>query len=210
MYFKIQKDMKKVYLAKSNKANPNTVSKVRQTLSKFNIQVVEFTGGTYSNDLLLSCDELIVIPDISECYDDGYYWNCSIGKGLYEQIDAFKAKKNVDGFFIVTADDEEGVGGYYYDNGINGLYSNGGELEECEILIHDEYDYINYGYIAIDTVKTGHVGFEISEYMQEITDLKDESWATELVSSVMSKTLKLAPVVYNGFGGIILRRRSRR
>lgn len=202
--------MKKVYLAKSNKANPNTVSKVRQTLSRFNIQVVEFTGGTYSNDLLLSCDELIVIPDISGSYDDGYYWNCSIGKGLYEQIDAFKTKKTTSGFFIVTADDDEGVGGYYYDNGVNGRYSSGGELEECDISIENEDDYIKYAYISIDTEKTGHVGFEISEYMQEICDLKDESWATELVSSVMTKTLKLTPVVYNGFGGIILRRRSRR
>lgn len=205
--------MKKVYLAKSNKANPNTVSKVRQTLSKFDIQVVEFTGGTYSNDLLLSCDELIVIPDISDSYDDGYYWNCNIGKGLYEQIDAFRNKKNVDGFFIITVDDDdEGVFGYYYDNGVNNALRLSGGLEECEILIHDEYDYINYGYIAIDTVNAGHVGFEISEYMQEICELTDETWATELVSSVMTKkpSLTQTPVVYNSLSGIILRRRSRR
>jgi hypothetical protein len=178
--------MKKVYLAKSNKANPDLVSKVRQAMSKFNVQIVEFAGGTYSNDLLLSCSELIIIPDISECYDDGYYWNCSIGKGLYEQIDAFKAKKNTSGFFVITADDDEGVGGYYYDNGVNGRYSSGGELEECDISIENEDDYVKYAYISIDTEKTGHVGFEISEYMGEISDLKDESW----VSNTLTESIK--------------------
>jgi GTP:adenosylcobinamide-phosphate guanylyltransferase len=62
--------MKKIYLAKSNNANPNILYKVRSILSKFNVEVVEYSGGSYSHDLLLSCDELIVIPDISKTYNE--------------------------------------------------------------------------------------------------------------------------------------------
>lgn len=52
----------KVYLAKSNKANPDVVARVRQTLSNYNLEIVEFKGGTYSHKQLLECDQMVIVP----------------------------------------------------------------------------------------------------------------------------------------------------
>ena len=39
--------MTKIYLAKSNRANPDDVAKVRRELNKHDIEIVEYTGGGY-------------------------------------------------------------------------------------------------------------------------------------------------------------------
>ena len=85
----------KVYLAKSNKANPDLVSKVRQNLSQFEVEIVEFTGGTYTHKPLLSCELLIVVPDLTNN-------DIIIGKGLFEQINEFINYKDDENILIVT------------------------------------------------------------------------------------------------------------
>ena len=77
----------KVYLAKSNKSNPNVVSRVRQTLSDYDVEIVEFTGGSYSHKPMVDCDFLVVVPELSESWcEDGVI----VGKGLYEQLTAWQ------------------------------------------------------------------------------------------------------------------------
>ena len=63
----------KVYLAKSNKANPNVVSMVRQLLSNYDVSVVEYTGGSYTDKPMLDCDFLVVIPEFPSSVVDLEY-----------------------------------------------------------------------------------------------------------------------------------------
>lgn len=168
--------MKRVYIAKSNKANPNLVSRVRQTLSVFDVQIVEFTGGSYSHDLLLSCDELYVIPDLSEAENDEYEesWSVSIGKGLYEQIKAFSEKHNHDNIFIATEySKEEGVGGLHYDDD---------DYNFISIKVADENDYIIYAYLIVNTKNADVAPWELYDYVSESNQLKDESWVSNALN----------------------------
>lgn len=88
----------KVYLAKSNRANPDVVSRVRQALSKFPIQIVEYTGGQFSHAPMMECEQLVVVPDLEG--DE-----IVIGKGLFEQINKFSRGKLLDLVFVVTDED---------------------------------------------------------------------------------------------------------
>jgi hypothetical protein len=70
----------KVYLAKSNRANPSDLITVRGELKKLEgIEIVEYSGGTYSHDSLSVCDYLVIVPQSNES-------PIILGKGLYEQI----------------------------------------------------------------------------------------------------------------------------
>lgn len=89
----------KVYLAKSNRANPDVVSRVRQTLSKFPIQIIEFTGGQFSHAPMMECEQLVVVPDL-----DGE--EIVIGKGLYEQITKFGINKGFEYIFVISDSDD--------------------------------------------------------------------------------------------------------
>lgn len=114
----------KVYLAKSNKANPDLVSKVRQNLSQFEVEIVEFTGGTYTHKPLLGCDLLIVVPDLTNS-------DIFIGKGLYEQIDTFgNANEHI---LIVTNFNENKIFVDMVD----------------DMWVDDSSDYVHYGFLSV-------------------------------------------------------------
>lgn len=106
----------KVYLAKSNRANPDVVSRVRQALSKFPIQIVEYTGGQFSHTPMMECEQLVVVPDL----DDE---EIVIGKGLYEQINKFGRNKGYEYVFVIN--DEEDL-----------TYK---ELEQIDIIDYEDY-----------------------------------------------------------------------
>ena len=65
---------------------------VRDSLSRFDVEIVEFKGGAYSHKPLLACDMLVVVPEIDEDNGDENLEWLSVGKGLFEQINAFKTK----------------------------------------------------------------------------------------------------------------------
>ncbi len=168
--------MKRVYIAKSNRANPNLVSAVRQTLSKFDVEIVEFTGGAYSHDLLESCEELYVIPDLSEAYDDDFvgFWSVPIGKGLYEQIEHFSGYNGGSEVFIVTSFGEK-IGGVYYEGNDENGYS---------IDIENENDYVNYAYITINTKNYVISPWDLYDYVLESNDIKDKSWVGDILTEM--------------------------
>jgi hypothetical protein len=168
--------MKRVYIAKSNRANPNLVSAVRQTLSKFDVEIVEFTGGAYSHDLLESCEELYVIPDLSEAYDDDFvgFWSVPIGKGLYEQIEHFSGYNGGSEVFIVTSFGEK-IGGLYYEGNDENGYS---------IDIENENDYVNYAYITINTKNYVISPWDLYDYVLESNDIKDKSWVGDILTEM--------------------------
>ena len=115
----------KVYLAKSNRANPDVVSSVRQIISKYNVEVVEFKGGAYSHKQLLECDMLIIVPSMDTLWREE---GITLGKGLYEQINVFEEHSDI-GMVMVVCDEELTVG----------------EIEN--FWIENDDDYIDYGLI---------------------------------------------------------------
>ena len=131
----------KIYLAKSNRANPNDVARVRQTLEKYSndIEILEYKGGNYSHKEVVSADILIVVPDLSEYdvedYDDGDNY-IDIGKGLHEQIENFKyTHKNSSDCLVVY-----GVTDYHiYTSRVTDL-----DVADCD-------DYINYSTLIFDS-----------------------------------------------------------
>ncbi len=148
--------MEKYYIAKSNKANPDDVMRVRQLLSKYQIEVFEFTGGKYSHDILLKCGTLIVVPDLSD-YESGDTF-VSIGKGLYEQIEAFNDPASV----MVVLNTDNGISTAPMIN-----YDGDDDIEGLEVV--DSRDYINYGVINIDVIDDA----TLTEFMDECFELKE-------------------------------------
>ena len=140
--------MDSIYLAKSNRSNPDVVSAVRTILKKFGADIVEFTGGAYSNKPLLACDMLIVVPELSGDNDDDAEY-LDVGKGLFGQIEAFRDKRN------------SGAGHFnecdlmivnYYHEGTQELGI--GTFDEFECA--GEEDYVNYATIMFkDDTPTG-------------------------------------------------------
>lgn len=118
-------EITKVYLAKSNRANPDVVSSVRQILSKYDVEVVEFKGGAYSHKQLLDCDVMVIVPDTHTIWDEE---GIILGKGLYEQLEAFEQHSDIGNIMIVC--DE---------------LLNVGEIN-C-YWVENEKDYIEYGLV---------------------------------------------------------------
>lgn len=112
----------KVYLAKSNRANPDVVSSVRQTLSKYDVEIVEFKGGTYSHEQLLECDIMVIVPDTQTIWHEE---GIILGKGLYEQLEAFDNDSNV----MIVCDEKLTIG------------------EIDSYWVENERDYIEYGLV---------------------------------------------------------------
>jgi hypothetical protein len=106
----------KVYLAKSNRANPDVVSSVRQTLSKYDVEVVEFKGGTYSHKQLLECDIMVIVPATDTIWGEE---GIILGKGLYEQLEAFERHSDI-GNVMVVCNEQLTIGeidSYWVQNG---------------------------------------------------------------------------------------------
>lgn len=126
--------MTKIYLAKSNRSNPDDVSRVRQVLSEYkDIEVVEFKGGAYSHKDLLSCELLLIIPNLLEINEDE---DCiPLGKGLHEQIVAFTSKGNSKSNIHIV---------YEVSNASIML------TQFQELDLSDDADYINYSVAVVD------------------------------------------------------------
>lgn len=129
-----------IYLAKSNRANPDHVMAVRDLLNRYDVEVVEFKGGAYSHKPLLKCDMLVVVPEFDEENNEENQEWLPIGKGLHEQIQAFTRQRqhhNKCDLLIVN----------YFHKGTKevGL----GSFKELDFA--DPDDYINYSCILFDT-----------------------------------------------------------
>jgi len=132
----------KIYLAKSNRANPDHITMVRKTLSEFEVEVVEFKGGAYSHKPLLQCEMLVILPELDVSDDeDCYIEELPLGKGLHEQYEAFKHKnKNKCDILIIDG----------CDAGWGASVNTIDELDVC-----DDTDYVNYSVALIDPDNSG-------------------------------------------------------
>jgi hypothetical protein len=123
----------KIYLAKSNKVNPDDLMAVRVRLSKFDIELVEFKGGSYSHKPMLECDMLLVLPDLSEHDIDFDTAAIPIGKGLNSQIGEWKYQHKGDCFIFTEIAD--------YDCYLT-------PIKDLDVV--DEDDYVNHSVAVID------------------------------------------------------------
>mgnify|MGYP005994886417 CR=1 FL=1 len=123
----------KIYLAKSNRANPDHVMMVRKVLLDYDVEIVEFKGGTYSHKQLLKCDLLLIVPELSGTEEDLEF--LPLGKGLHEQIQAFGKQGNKCDTLIVYECTEK----------------YGAEISTIEdIDVADPDDYVNYSFAIVD------------------------------------------------------------
>ena len=131
--------MFKIYLAKSNRANPDDVANVRNFLAKYSdtVRVVEYTGGKFSHKDMLNCELLVVVPDLSDYspYDNFV----GVGKGLHEQIEAFQSQSAGDNdeypeILIVMETSELEMDVRAFDG----------------LDIDDSDDYVNYSAVSFD------------------------------------------------------------
>lgn len=133
----------KIYFAKSNKANPDHIILVREILSRFDVEVVEYKGGAYSHKPLLECDMLVVLPDLTE--NEDYESEVALGKGLYDQMNAFNStSKNKCDLFVIN---------YIHEGTKEVGY---GDIEEIDCA--DPDDYVNHAYILFNTSDNGQSG----------------------------------------------------
>lgn len=152
--------MKKVYLAKSNKCNPDHIFKVREILNDSNSETVEYKGGSFSHKPMLDCDMLVVLPDLST-YDDGYK-QVSVGKGLYQQIEVFQ-EEHPDKPIYVIHDCDDG-----WDPNISTI---------TDMEIEDYDDYIEYGFLSLENKCDMYENLS-SILEDEFGGLDEETWCS--------------------------------
>ena len=101
----------RVYLSKSKQVDLDTLLLTRKLLSAYNIELVEFSGGEYTTDLLESCDILLVLPtDKPKAFN--YHFN--VGKGQYLELEtAYNC--NINTFCILAGIEELYVAHWKYD-----------------------------------------------------------------------------------------------
>ena len=133
----------KVYFAKSNKANPDHIILVREILASFDVEVVEYKGGAYSHRPLLECDMLVVLPDLTE--NEDYESEVYLGKGLHDQIQAFKStSSNKCDLFVIN---------YVHEGSKEIGY---GDIDEIDCA--DPDDYVNYSVVLFNTNDDAQIG----------------------------------------------------
>ena len=76
--------MRKVYLSKSNRANPDYVSMIRTYLEDKGYEILEHQGGTYDASLLYQCKYMVMVGiDRPSNSGEGIVM---VGKGQYHQL----------------------------------------------------------------------------------------------------------------------------
>lgn len=143
--------IKKIYFAKSNRANPDYVMEVRRKLKETGAEIVEHKGGAYSHHALLGCDLLIVLPDLTTYEKDRYDETRTVllGKGLANQIAAFYSHKgSYSNISIIWA--TFSVELYDSETFQPKIKSDFELTTAADIYLNDDEDYINHSIVTID------------------------------------------------------------
>lgn len=129
-----------VYLAKSNKANPDVVGFIRKMLTEAGFKVNEYQGGTYCNDDCDDSDFFICIPSAdTKVFGD----KITLGKGLYEQVKSrIVLGKPV--LFITN-----GLELIHYSKSINGSLLSGNLRYPKSLIKFTDCDsnFVEYGFV---------------------------------------------------------------
>lgn len=93
----------RVYLSKSKQIDLDTLLLTRKLLSAYNIELVEFSGGEYTTDLLESCDILLVLPTEKP---KAFNYSINVGKGNYTEIVTASEEFDIPIFCILIVNED--------------------------------------------------------------------------------------------------------
>jgi hypothetical protein len=94
----------KVYFSKSNSVPKETVDKIRRYILKFDLELKEFSGGTYSNSAMDDCEFLIVLPPPLPKKGSGSSNVANVGRGIFQQTQYFYDKRSkINNILIITS-----------------------------------------------------------------------------------------------------------
>lgn len=158
--------MKKIYLAKSNRSNPDYVQKVRGIIQDYNCEIVEYKGGGFSHRQMLECDMLIVVPDLTRHEkDDGGQGidTVGVGKGLFQQVEVYLDTYGDERPIYIVHDCDNG-----WDPNISTLDTSDDDWGEVD----DPNDYIDYGWLYIKPTCDMYENLStiIGEFFGELSD----------------------------------------
>jgi hypothetical protein len=155
----------KIYFSKSNVVPKETVDKIRKYILKFDVDLKEFSGGTYSNSAMDDCEFLIVLPPSLPKKKPGISEVASVGRGIFQQTQYFYNKKGkINNILLITA---------------YGLCDNK-DIAYVEFSTPDywnitnETNYVNYGDIHLQR-NNSHISdyFLLKEYAVGISEIFD-------------------------------------
>ena len=81
----------------------DSLMQVREFLKNYNVEIVEFDGGEYNTDKLLSSDIVLILPHtLPKAFNYDFY----LGKGQYTEYSLIKKLKNKRLYFVICLGDE--------------------------------------------------------------------------------------------------------
>lgn len=157
----------KIYFSKSNAVPKETVDKIRRYILRFDVDLKEFSGGTYSNSAMDDCEFLIVLPPSLPKKKPGVSEVASVGRGIFQQTQYFYNRKGkINNILLITA---------------YGLCDNK-DIAYVEFSTPDywnitnETNYVNYGDIHLQRRNSSMIEhFNMKESVATIDDIFDPS-----------------------------------
>ena len=79
----------KIYISKSNQANPDDLIMARAKFQKEGA-VLEYTGGVYNPERVKEADKIVIIPPAISTFEKGNVDTITIGKGNYTEMKTYE------------------------------------------------------------------------------------------------------------------------
>lgn len=79
----------KIYISKSNQANPDDLIMARAKFQKEGT-VLEYTGGVYNPERVKEADKIVVIPPAISTFEKGNVDSITIGRGNFSEMKTYE------------------------------------------------------------------------------------------------------------------------
>jgi len=127
----------KIYLSKSKQGNMDSLMKTRDLLSKYDIEILEFTGREYNTNKLDEADIVLILP---HTLPKAFNYHFNLGKGQFTEYTRALDTNHQATYFIICLGDE--------------LYVS--EIDKDDIL-EDDWK-LNYVYVqCIENISALHI-----------------------------------------------------
>ena len=150
----------KVYFSKSNSVPKETVDKIRRYILKFDLELKEFSGGTYSNSAMDDCEFLIVLPPPLPKKGSGSSNVANVGRGIFQQTQYFYNKRHkINNILIITSYDLSDKEVSYIEFSTPDYWN-----------VTNNLDYVNYGDIHLARYNSGMSDYFIGKKSIAVLD----------------------------------------
>ena len=79
----------KIYISKSNQANPDDLIMARAKFQKEGT-VLEYTGGVYNPERVKEADKIVIIPPAVSTFEKGNVDSITIGRGNFSEMKTYE------------------------------------------------------------------------------------------------------------------------